>query len=436
MALTGKSYPVTGVLNLHAQTDGTIGDLNGTGQLSLTGGVAYGEQYRSLTSDVQFRGREVSASHLMFAMDGGRITGEGGYDFTAKTAHFDLQGSGFELAHIRRLENEQYPVGGTVEFTARGGGTVDSPTLEASMHVRGLSLAREFTGLVDVDAHTQGRALQVHMTSHLNTSHLELNAETQLTGDYLTRASLNISGFNIDPLLRTFSVTGIRGSSSIAGAVTVSGPLRHPKQLNGDVRLSQLAVTLEDVPIHSDGDLHATLRDGTFQMDPLHIVGTDTDLRTEGSIGVFSDPRPIHGMASGSINMALAQTLDTDIISSGHVDFTRDRRRHGAESGPEGPGEVHERERRAGRVRERPEPHERNPGFRPGPAGFSERHGLQRRWADPGGWVRNLSSRALCRPDRGGEGRAHPVSGRGNVDGQREPALPGKPGQHAAERET
>jgi translocation and assembly module TamB len=37
---------------------------------------------------------------------------------------------------------------------------------------------------------------------------------------------------------------------------------------------------------------------------------------------VFSDPRPIHGRASGSINMALAQTLDTDIISSGHVDFT------------------------------------------------------------------------------------------------------------------
>jgi translocation and assembly module TamB len=322
MGLTGKSYPVSGTLNLHAQTDGTIGDLNGTGQLSLTEGVAYGESYRALTSDVQFRGREVSANHLMFAMEGGRITGDGGYDFTAKTAHFDLQGSGFELAHIRRLENEQYPVSGTVEFEARGSGTLESPSLEASVHVRGLRVAREFTGLVDIDAHTQGRALELHMTSHLNTSHLELNAETQLTGDYLTRASLNISQFNIDPLLRTFSVTGIRGSSSIAGSVTVSGPLRHPKQLNGDVRLSQLAVTLEDVPIHSDGELHATLRDGTFQMDPVHIVGTDTDLRTEGSIGVFSDPRPIHGRASGSINMALAQTLDTDIISSGHVDFT------------------------------------------------------------------------------------------------------------------
>jgi translocation and assembly module TamB len=322
MALTGKSYPVTGTLNLQAHTDGTIGNLDGTGQVSLTSGVAYGEPYRSLTSDVQFRGREVSASHLMFAMDGGRITGDGGYDFAAKTVHFNVQGSGFELAHIRRLENAQYPVMGTVVFEARGSGTMEAPTLEASMHIRDLQLAREFTGSVDAEAHTQGRALELHMTSHLNTSELNLSGETQLSGDYQTHASLNIAKFNIDPLLRTFSVTGIRGSSSIAGSVTVSGPLRKPKELSGDVRLGELAVTLEDVPIHSDGPLHATLRNGTFQMDSLHIVGPDTDLRTEGSIGVFGDSKPIHGRASGSVNMALAQTLDTDILSSGHVDFT------------------------------------------------------------------------------------------------------------------
>ncbi len=322
MALTGKTYPISGTLNLHAQTDGTIGDLNGTGQMSLTGGIVYGEPYRSLTTDVQFRGKEVSASHLMFVMDGGRITGECGYNFEAKTAHFNLEGSGFELAHIKRLANEQYPVLGTVDFTAKGSGTIEAPTLQASMHVRNLQVAREFTGEMDADAHTQGRALDLRMTSHLNTSNLELTGETQLTGDYETRASLKINGFNIDPLLRTFSVTGIRGSSSIAGAVTVSGPLKKPKQLSGDVRLSQLAVTLEDVPIHSDGELHATLRNGVFTMDSLHIVGPDTDLRTEGSVGVFEKPRPIHGSAKGSINMALAQTLDTDIISSGHVDFT------------------------------------------------------------------------------------------------------------------
>jgi translocation and assembly module TamB len=322
MALTGKNYPVSGTLNLHAQTEGTVGNLNGTGQISLIGGSVYGEPYRSLTSDVQFRGKEVSATHLVFAMDGGHITGDGGYDLTAKTMHVNVQGNGFQLAHIRRLENGQYPVMGSMDFEAKGSGTIEAPSLEASLHVRNLSVAREFSGSMDADAHTQGRVLELHMSSHLNTSELELSSETQITGDYSTQASLRIAKFDIDPLLRTFSVTGIRGSSSIAGSMTVSGPLRKPKELNGDLRLSELAVTLEDVPIHSDGPVYATLRDGTFEMDPLRIVGPDTDVHTSGSIRLFSDPLPIHGSANGSINMALVETLDTDLISSGHVDFT------------------------------------------------------------------------------------------------------------------
>jgi translocation and assembly module TamB len=38
-------------------------------------------------------------------------------------------------------------------------------------------------------------------------------------------------------------------------------------------------------------------------------------------VGVFDQPRTLHLNANGSVNMALAQTLDPDIISSGHVDF-------------------------------------------------------------------------------------------------------------------
>jgi translocation and assembly module TamB len=209
-----------------------------------------------------------------------------------------------------------------MDFVAQGSGTLEAPKLQASMHVRNLQVAREFTGLMDIEAHSEGRALEIHMGSHLNSSTLDLTGEMQLTGDCEAHATLNIAQFNIDPLLRTFSVTGIRGSSSIAGQVTVSGPLRTPGKLNGDLRLSQLAVTLEDVPVHSEGPLHATLRDGTFRMDTVRILGPNTDLVTEGSIGVFGNTKPIHGSARGSINMALAQTLDTDILSSGQVDFS------------------------------------------------------------------------------------------------------------------
>jgi len=322
LALAGRSDPVSGTLNLQAQTEGTIGDLNGTGHLSLTGGTVEGESYRSLTSDLEVRGKEISASQLVFAMDGGRISGNGGYNFAGKTIRFDLQGSGFELAHIRRLQNEQYPILGSVSFTARGSGTLEVPSVQASMHLANLRLARESTGFIDAEAHTVGHALELKVSAHLNNSSIDLNDETQLTGDYPTRATLSIAKFDIDPILRTFSVSGIRGSSSIAASVAVSGPLKRPKQLSGEAEVSELSLTLEDVPIHSDGPLHASLRNGLLNVDSFRVIGPDTDLHTQGSIGLFDKPNTIHGTASGSVNMALAETLDTDILSSGHVDFT------------------------------------------------------------------------------------------------------------------
>ncbi len=86
--------------------------------------------------------------------------------------------------------------------------------------------------------------------------------------------------------------------------------------------MSELSITLEDVPIHSDGMLHASLSNGTLHLDPVRILGPDTDLHAQGSMGIFDKPHTIHVSAGGSVNMALAQTLDTDILSSGHVDFT------------------------------------------------------------------------------------------------------------------
>jgi translocation and assembly module TamB len=322
IALTGQNYPVSGTLNLQGQTEGTIGNLNGSGHVSITAGSIYGEAYRSLSTDLLVRGKDITATNLVFALDGGHISGSGGYDFGAQTVQFDVLGGGFELAHIRRIQNDQYPVAGSVDFSAKGSGPVKTPALQASLHIRNLSLARESTGSVDVEAHTNGHTLLVQANSHLNTATVTLTSETELTGDYPTHASLNIAKFDIDPILRTFSVSGVRGSSSIAASVSVSGPLKYPKQLSGDAHVSELSITLEDVPIHSDGMLHASLSNGTLRLDPVRILGPDTDLHAQGSVGMFDDPQNINFTAGGSINMTLAQTFDTDILSSGHVDFT------------------------------------------------------------------------------------------------------------------
>ena len=322
IALTGSNYPVSGTVNLSAEAAGTIGDLRGQGHAGLTKGSIDGERYRSLTSDLRIHGREVSATHLALALDGGHVTGSGGYDFAARTVRFDIQGSGFELAHIRRVQLRQYPLSGSVSFAARGSGPLKWPSLDGSLQIRSLSFAHTATGSVNAEAHTRNGILQLGVNASLNTATLTMNSQTRLGGEFETRAQFSVVRFDIDPLLRTFSVTGIRGSSEIAAAVTVEGPLRHPEQLSGAASVSELALTLEDVPLHSQGTLHATLLDGTLHLDPVRIVGPDTDLHVQGSLGLFATPRPIRLSAGGAINMALAETLDTDIVSSGRVDLT------------------------------------------------------------------------------------------------------------------
>ena len=322
IALLGKTYPVSGNLSLQAQLAGTLGDPRGAGSLRLVGGSAWGENYRSLAAAFAVHGQEISARRLLFFIDHGQVAGNAAFNYATKAIAFDLQGSGFSLSHIPRIQNAKYPVTGSFTFHARASGTLQEPGLQASFHVRNLSLAHQSSGFIDAEAHTTGRNLLVHMDAHLDSASISLDSQTALYGNLQTRATLALAHFDIDPILRTFSVTQVKGSSDIGADIALAGPLRHPKQLSGEFRVSRFGLTLEQVPLHSVGAIHAVLTDGTLRLDPVHIVGPDTDLSAQGSVGLFSAPQPLDATATGAVNMALAETLDPDLDASGRVDFT------------------------------------------------------------------------------------------------------------------
>jgi translocation and assembly module TamB len=320
LQMAGKNLPVTGIMNLKANANGTIDDLSGGGHLSVAGGTAYGEPYKSLNTDLRFAGREVDAANLIFLEDGGRVAGDGGYDLRSEAVHFDARGTGFDLVHIHRLQSRA-SVSGMLAFDAHGSGTLQSPSLEANLHVTKVNIANLITGFVDAEAHTQGHTLLMNVTSNMSNAHLQIHGQTQLAGDYQTQAQLALSDFNVDPLLRSLNVQGITTQSSISATVNVNGPLREPHKINGDATVQQFGVSLAGVALKSDGALHATLINGRVHLDPLHITGDDTNLRAQGSVGVLTETHDLNMQASGSVNMKLAQTIDSDLSSSGHVAF-------------------------------------------------------------------------------------------------------------------
>ncbi|MGH9585824.1 MAG: translocation/assembly module TamB domain-containing protein, partial [Acidobacteriaceae bacterium] len=317
----GKSMPVSGTVNARAQARGTLENLTGDGHVSVTDGSAYGEPYKSLNADLRFAGTEIDAVNLVFLQGDGRVTGSGGYNLKAKTFHFDAQGKGFDLAHIHRLQSSKYTVAGMLAFQAHGSGTIQNPKLQANLHLSGLNLDGVAKGYVDAEAHTQGRTLLVNANANITGARLQLHDQTQLSGDDQSDAKLTLTNLDVDPVLKAFHVEGVSVHSSIGATVNMSGPLRHPRRMSGDAVVQQFAISLAGVDLKSDGALHATLKNGLLHLDPVHITGEDTDLRAQGIIGVLTEAHGLNLHASGAVNMKLAQSLNSNIRSSGRVDF-------------------------------------------------------------------------------------------------------------------
>lgn len=320
----GQSLPVTGTVNLDLHASGQFNNLSGGGHLAVQGGDIYGEPYRSLTTDLRFAGREIDATHLVYLQDGGKVQGEGGYNLSTEMAHFTAQGTDFDLARFKTLQNTKYPISGLLAFEAHGNGTVKEPNLEAKLHLTHLNLAEASTGFIDVNVHTQSDQLLMDMNGHMTNAVFQGHGQVQLSGDYQAKGHVTVSNLDVEPLLQTFNVPGVRAHSSIAGAINVAGPLKHPRKLGGDATIDQFSLSLANVPLKTEGPLHATLMNGRLHLDPFHVVGDDTDLHARGSIGLFGDSRDLDLHGNGSINMKLAQTVDSDITASGHVDFNVD----------------------------------------------------------------------------------------------------------------
>jgi len=320
----GQSLPVTGTVNLDLHASGQFDNLSGGGHLAVQGGDIYGEPYRSLNTDLRFAVREIVATHLVYLQDGGKVQGEGGYNLSTEMAHFTAQGTDFDLARFKTLQNTKYPISGLLAFEAHGNGTVKEPNLEAKLHLTHLNLAEASTGFIDVNVHTQSDQLQMDLNGHMTNAVFQGNGQVQLSGDYQAKGHVTVSNLDVEPLLQTFNVLGVRAHSSIAGAINVAGPLKQPRNLGGDATIDQFSLSLANVPLKTEGPLHATLMNGRLHLDPFHVVGDDTDLHAQGSIGLFAGSRDLDLHGRGSINMKLAQTLDSDITASGHVDFNVD----------------------------------------------------------------------------------------------------------------
>jgi len=316
----GPKFPLAGPLNAQLQLDGPLRATSGSGWVELDKGSVYGEPVERIRAQGSIANRVLKLTSLTVNEAAGKIAATGSYELDSHRFVLNATGAGIDVARVDWLRSQGLAATGKLGFSVQGYGTPSDPSLEAHATLSGLALSGESVGNLALTAHTANRAVTYALTTEMNSAKLILHGQTALTGEYATQANLDFSHFNIGALFKLAHVQGISGESSLAGTVTVEGPLARPSDLRGEARLQELAATVAGVHLQSVGGAHATLDHALIHLDPLHVTGEETDLRAQGSLSL-KDKKQLDFAASGTINLKVAETLDPDLTASGNTTF-------------------------------------------------------------------------------------------------------------------
>jgi translocation and assembly module TamB len=332
-----QSVPVTGSFDTEFTADGPLRAPAASGSLQLDHGVIYGEPVTQLRIQAAMANRALKLTSARAGVAGGVLSASGSYDFNAKTFDVQAHGAGIDIARIGWVGQHNLDAAGKLSADLTGSGSFDDPHLNARATADSLALGGQRFGAFAVSAHTVNHNLAYDATTQLEGANLHLNGQTALRSGYATQARVDFSQFNVGALLRMANVAAFTADSALAGTVSIDGPLADLKQLRGEAKLQQLAVTVAGVHLQSESGLHATLAAGKIHLDPLHVTGDNTDLRAEGSLSLEGQ-RQLDLAANGSINLKLAETLDPDLTASGATTFKLEA--HGPVGNPSLQGRV------------------------------------------------------------------------------------------------
>jgi len=326
MAGVQQKVPVTGTVNLDLSGSGTIHNIIGGGMVTLTNGVAYGENYQKIAVDVAAEGQQVSLTKVLLEAHGLSITGSAGYNLSTKQMRGQVSGNNLQLSKFDTIRKAEPDADGVLSFTAIANGTLQQPDLHARVTLDKISVQGKQLGGLEAKADSTGSTLAYALQSKMVGAQLNASGQTSLKeSGYPTKAKLTVSGLDIANVIALMAPGSFKGSSTIAGTVSVSGPAATPKLMEGSAEFNDVDLKLQGIELKAAEPMRASLKNGTVTLDQIHVTGQDTDLRAGGTAVVFGDTNPQGGEinlnANGSVSMALASTVNADLITSGKVTF-------------------------------------------------------------------------------------------------------------------
>lgn len=319
--LAGQPVPVTGTLAASAKLHGTVLNPAGSGNISLTGLVAYDQPVTSAKINFSGTGQEARGD-LAVELPSGSVQGSVVVRPKDRTYTAKLAAAGIQLDKLQALKAQNVDVSGQVSLNASGSGSLDNPQLDASLQIPQLVVQKQpITGL-NLHMNVSGHVANAMLTTSAVNTNIQAKAKINLSGDYLADATLDTQAIALKPLLAMYSpeqADNISGETEVHA--TLHGPLKNKNLLEAHVTIPTLKMAYgSNIQLASENPIHVDYKNGVIDLQRATIRGTDTDLQFQGSIPT-SGNAPMSVMLLGTVNLQLAQLFDPDVRTSGELKF-------------------------------------------------------------------------------------------------------------------
>jgi translocation and assembly module TamB len=337
LPLAGIDLSIAGTIDAEITGEGPIQALGGSGSLTLKDATIYGEPVSEIAVQASLVNHVLTVKNATATTPSGKLTLNGTYDLRAHTFDCRADATGLDLAKLQHLRDSIPSMTGRLGLQFTASGTKDDPRIDGHGTVEGLSLRGQSLGDLTFKAHTANHQLTYDASTRVESAQVTVQAHTELHDPYQTEGTLHFADFDANTIFKLAHVENFTEHSILSGTAQFAGPLAHPREMRGDLRLPQLAVTIGGMTFKSEGGVHAALDTSRIALDPMHITGEGTDINAQGSLALEGTQR-IDFAANGSVNLKIAQTLDPKLAAGGNSIFEIEA--HGTLANPDLRGRV------------------------------------------------------------------------------------------------
>ncbi|HXS98253.1 MAG TPA: translocation/assembly module TamB domain-containing protein [Candidatus Limnocylindrales bacterium] len=347
LAIAGhRDLPVRGTLALNGQVSGTLQDPRAAVNVRVTNGAAYDQPFNSLRADIDYTSTladlrnfrlDIGSSYLEATASLNHPAG----DLQDGQVRFDVRSNTIPINTIHAAAQAQPGLAGTLQVVAQGAATLHKngdpviQNLNANISAHNISRNKTQFGDLTLTASTRGNAVDFNLNSDLAHSNIRGNGELRLTAGYPVNAQLNFSGLTYQGLAPLISTNPAEPfDASLAGQLTVSGPVEHTDALTGTLQLTRLEAhsippttagkkPRVDFNLHNDGTATIALAHNVVTVQNFHITGPYTNLALSGTANIAA-PQAVNLRATGNVNLELLEAFSSDIYSQGAVTLNAD----------------------------------------------------------------------------------------------------------------